>query len=87
MEAELRAGAAEVGGAVAEAESFRLRTSELEQERRMLEDRLENAKAVAENAKRKGKEEEAKVIVQCPCFFPLCVSREYTYIFRRNVSM
>jgi len=57
----LRAGAAEVGGAVAEAESFRLRTSELEQERRMLEDRLENAKAVAENAKRKGKEEEDKV--------------------------
>ena len=57
----MRADAQEIRGAVAEADSLRQRNGELEQERRMLEDRLENAKTVAENAKRKGQEAEDQV--------------------------
>lgn len=53
-------GADEVDGAVAEAENLRRRNQELEQERRMLEDRLENTKAVADSVKRKGREAEER---------------------------
>lgn len=61
LENELSAGNQEVGGAVQEAEQLRRRNTDLDQERRMLEDRLENSKSLAESLRKKGREAEERI--------------------------
>lgn len=61
LERALSSGAQEAGGASQEANNLRRRNAELDQERRMLEDRLENSKTLADSLKKKSGEAEERM--------------------------